>query len=106
MAAYTEGLLSGILASNQLLAEIPPTGTETGPIPIFWLSASVAATVEVQVRDSANTSTLWAHRFNMSAAAPICTPPPCGQIVLEANERLRVMLVSSIVGAVQATIIA
>lgn len=105
MADYSEGLQSGILSANTLLAEIPPAETQTAQIPAIWLSASVAATVEVQHRNAANDGNIWAHRFFLSAANPVAIPPPVYR-VLEADERLRVMLISSIIGGVQATLFA
>ncbi len=105
MADYTEGFQTGILSSNLLLAEIPPVGIQAAQQPALWMSASVAATIEFQHRNAANTSNLWAHRFFLSAASPIILPAPVYRI-LEADERIRVMLISSIIGGVQATLFA
>ncbi len=103
MAEYTEGWQTGVLSSNILLAEIPPVGIQAAQQPALWMSANVAATVEFQHRNAANSANLWAHRFPLSAASPVAIPPPTYR-VLEADERLRVVLITSIIGGVQATL--
>jgi hypothetical protein len=107
MAQYSEGLKTGTLSSNVLLAEIPPDGGEnpTGQAPQLWLSANVSATVEVQHRNAANDANIWAHRFFVGAAQPVVVVPPPSVIILETDERLRVVLITGIIGAVQATLL-
>lgn len=107
MAQYTEGLKTTSLSTGLLLAEIPPdnSGT-TGQLPSIWLSASVVAEVELQHRNAANNSNIYSHRFYISAAQPQMIAPPPGVFVLEANERLRVVLAAGLLlGAVQASLL-
>src|ERR1043165_2517305 len=104
MSVYTEGLQSGTLAANLLLAEIPPdAGGVTGQAPQILISASVGATVEFQVRNAANSANVWAHRMFILAANPCVVVPPPSTIILQASERLRIVLISGILGSVQAT---
>lgn len=107
MAIYSDGLKTGVpLAADITLAEIPPdSGGVTGQSPQVQMAASVAATVELQLRNSSNNGNVWAQRYFLSAAAPIVVVPPPSTIILQANERLRVQLISSIIGSVQATML-
>lgn len=105
MPQNTEGLKSGILSANIVLADTGPAAGYSGVSPMLWFSTTVVATFELQHRNAANNANIWAHRFPMSATQPVCTPTPSGQIVLDTDERLRVMLVSSIIGDCQATIL-
>lgn len=105
MALYTEGLKSGVLSNDLLLAEIPPdSGGLTGQAPLIVISASVSATIEIQVRNDTNTGNVWAQRLFVSAAAPVVVIPPPSAYLLQADERLRVQLITGIIGAVQATL--
>lgn len=105
MAQYSEGLKSGILSSNTLLAEIPPVAEYASHQPTLWMTASVSATIEIQRRNAANNGNVWAQRFNLNATSPVSFPTPPTGFTLEANERIRVLLVSSLIGDVQASML-
>lgn len=105
MAAVTEGLKSGILSSNVLLADSGAATDYSGMSPVLWMSSSVAATIEFQARNAANSANNWAHRFYVSAASPFVSPAPSGQVILQEGERIRLVLISGILGDVQGTMI-
>jgi hypothetical protein len=105
MAVYSEGLQAGTLASNLLLAEIPPDAGElTGYTPHVLLSANVSATVEIQVRNAANNANVWSHRMYLGAGEPFQIFP-AAIVLLGSNERFRIMLITGLLGSVQATIL-
>jgi hypothetical protein len=103
MPIATQGLLTGVLSANDLLADSGAAGAYTGIQATFWMSSSVSATIEVQHRNAANNANIWAHRMFVSATQPFCTPSLPTQIILDTGERLRVILISSLIGSVQAT---
>jgi hypothetical protein len=102
MAYYSEGLQSGILSANLLLAEyVNTSGGAQGPAPLAVMGGSVLAVIELQVRNAANSANVWAHRFWVNAAQPAQIIAPSGGYMLEDNERLRLFLVAGLVGSVQ-----
>lgn len=103
MNGFSSGVLGTVLSANTLLAD---TGAQSGGsyYPEFWVSASVAATVRVEVRDSTNSSNVFEHTFFISAASP-CIISNNKNFNLDTDQRIRLILVSSIIGQVQGTII-
>ncbi len=103
MAEYTEGLMSGVLSANEVLAD---TGPMSGsPTVTVLVSASVAATVEIQRRNAANDANQWSQRMFLSVAAPVTVPLSEDGSNFDTDERLRVVLISSMIGAVQSSIL-
>jgi hypothetical protein len=104
MAASTEGLKSGLLGANLLLAETATFGDGGVYVPLLWLTSSVAAVIEFQHRNSTNTGNVWAHRFYVTAASPLATvSSEDAGIAVNSGERFRLVLIVGLIGDVQGT---
>ncbi len=106
MPVFSEGLQTGVpLAANTLLAEYQNTsGGAQGPAPLVVLTGSVLSVMELQRRNAANNANIWAHRFWVSATDPAQLAAPSAGFALEDGERLRVILVTGILGSCQASL--
>lgn len=108
MPAFTEGVQSGTLAANVLLADTGPIGAGGGvKFPIVWISSTVTGTFEFQQRNAANNANIWAHRFFVSALAPCVVSGTADNtaLTLATDERIRLVLITGILGTVQGTLI-
>lgn len=104
MPVVTEGLQSGTLANNLVLSEyINSSGGQIGYNPQVLVSTNVGASIELQLRNAANNANVWAHRMFVLAASPCIVLPAPSAFVMEASERMRVVLITGLLGNVQAT---
>lgn len=104
MPWVTEDVISGPSA-NDVLADTGSLGGGSYNLYSLTVSASLAATVEIQHRNAANNANVFSQRYFLSALNPLCLPfsgsPP---FTLDTNERIRVVITSALpLGSIQAS---
>lgn len=91
-------------AANDLLADtgaFKPSVNKTFKV---LVSSSAAASIQLQHRDSANTTTLRSQLIHVVALTPLTIDPMVNGITLGENERFRVVVDTTLVGTIQASI--
>lgn len=101
MTWFTEGEKTAATA-GQVLAD---TGAINGPSGLDFkvlVSAAVASSFNVQMRDGDNTSTVQSFRIDILGSSPALIP---WHVDLDDQQRVRVTAVGAVLGGVQANIL-
>jgi len=107
MAWYTEGAKTNP-ANGEVLADSGPltegaVTLNSVPVPVVIISSTVNAMVVLQLRNPANDSTVASQGFAVGAHSPFVMPS-FGSISLQSGQRLRLVLVGGVTGAMQGSL--